>query len=386
MSLRVDWRCVWAAGCLAVAAQGPAPGGPLDWFERWDRDGDGRWSRDELPERFRERFDRIDRDGDGYVSRAEHAAALRNLPSGNPAESNRVSRAPALPDGVRIEADIPYAGTDNPRQRLDLYLPTAAPTGRLPVVVFVHGGAWRAGDKSAGRRHLADLVASGEFAGVSVGYRLTDEAIFPAQIHDCKAAIRWIRAHAEPRGWDPERIAVVGPSAGGHLVLLLGTSSGVAELEGTIGAHTGLSSRVTAVVNFFGPADLFTMGAMSRSDTAIDHDAPDSPEAQLIGGPIQQNPDAARAASPITYVSPDDPPFLHIHGTQDRLVPFGQAEAIHAALKKAGVSSTLITVDGGGHGQGFRPEVSAIVRQFLRRHLLNKGEAPQDKTLPAVGQ
>ena len=130
---------------------------------------------------------------------------------------------------------------------------------------------------------------------------------------------------------------------------MLGTSGDVSALEGALGEHTGVSSRVACVVDQFGPADLMTMGGW--------HMQPGSPEAKLIGGPLQDNPEKARAASPITYVSKDDPPFMIIHGTIDSVVPFTQSEELLAALKKAGVDAMLIPVEGAGHGNFGTPEV-----------------------------
>ena len=377
----IQWM-VWV-GAISVGwtQERPDPDAMFQWM---DHDGDGRIALDEIPERFREVLRRMDRNGDGYVSREEHSArfAQRGAPSSPP--GSRRPETPPLPDSIRLEADIPYAGTDHPRQRLDVLLPRHPNSSNLPVVVFIHGGGWIRGDKSAGRRHLVELVASGDFVGVSIGYRFISEAVFPAQIHDCKAAIRWVRANASRYGCNPDKIAVWGLSAGGHLALLLGTSGAVPELEGSLGPWTNQSSRVACVVNFFGPSQLDSMGRMSGPDSAIAHDAADSPESRLIGGPLQEHLDKARAASPITYVSSDDPPFLHVHGTGDRLVPFGQAKAIHEALRAAGVPSVLITVEGGGHGQGFPPEVRALVREFLYHHLWGRPAQLQDRTVPAV--
>jgi acetyl esterase/lipase len=193
---------------------------------------------------------------------------------------------------------------------------------------------------------------------------LSQESSFPAQINDCKGAVRWLRANAARYGLDPNRFAAWGASAGGHLVALLGTSGGVAELEGPV---NGLkeSSRVQAVVDWFGPTDLPQMGNFPSD---IQHNAPDSPESKLIGGPILENQDKARKASPITYVSKDSPPFLIMHGDRDRVVPFNQGEELYAALKKAGVDATFIPVKGAGHGFG-GPEVTTSVRGFLKRTL-----------------
>ena len=168
-----------------------------------------------------------------------------------------------------------------------------------------------------------------------------------------------------------------GASAGGHLVAMLGTSGGVKELEGALGPHTDQKSGVRCVIDFFGPTDLL---AMSKFPSTMDHDAPDSPESRLVGGPIQEMKDVARTENPITYVTKNDAPFLIMHGSRDPLVPFNQSEILHAALKKAGVASTLIKVEGAGHGFG-GPEVDSRVRAFLSTHLLGKEVPLSDGTI-----
>ena len=168
----------------------------------------------------------------------------------------------------------------------------------------------------------------------SINYRLSQHAIFPAQIEDCKAAIRWLRANAAKYHLDADRIGVWGASAGGHLVAMLGTTGSVKELEGK-GGNLDQSSRVQCVVDWFGPSDLPTMGGS--------HDDPGSPESRLIGGPVQENKEKARKASPLTYVSKDSAPFLIMHGDQDNVVPPGQSELLAEALKKAGVEVTLVS-------------------------------------------
>src|SRR5262245_4489985 len=260
-----------------------------------------------------------------------------------------------LPDAIKLEADIPYAGTNNPRQRLNLLLPKTPKDDRpLPVIVYIHGGAWLGGDRAGGHGKLAGYVAGGEYAGVAVGYRLTGEATWPAQIHDCKAAIRWVRANARKYNFDPDRIGVVGESAGGHLVAMLGTSGGVKDLEGDLGEHKGVSSRVQCVVDLFGPADIL---AMQDGGSRMDQDGPKSTEGKLLGGQVKETKEAARAASPVTYVAAYKPPILIIHGNKDPLVPYDQSERLSATLKKAKVDCYFVTVDGAGHG-GFRnPEV-----------------------------
>ena len=285
---------------------------------------------------------------------------------------------PRLAKTVREVLDVPYAATANPRQRLDLILPAKPASKALPVIVYIHGGAWRQGDKRIGRKLLTHFVESGKHVGVSVGYRLSPEAQWPAQIHDCKAAIRWIRANAKSYGIDPKKIAVWGTSAGGHLVSMLGVSGGVEDLEGSLGKHTKESSRVTCVANYFGPSDLLTMGDFPSS---IDHNAPDSPESQLIGKPIQEAKEKSRNASPLTHVTADAPPFLHVHGDQDKLVPFNPSQVLDAALDKADVPSHLITMKNKGHGRFNNPNLDALLQRFFGLHLLGESFPLQEQTL-----
>ena len=219
---------------------------------------------------------------------------------------------------ITFELDIPYADSDNPRQRLDLYLPKNPNSNKLPVIVFFHGGGWMKGDKSKEAGRLMPFLRTGQYAGVSADYRLSGEAQWPAQIHDCKAAIRWLRANASKYGLDADHIGVWGISAGAHLVLMLGVSGDVPELEGEIGPYKGVSSKVAAVENFFGVADLL---AIIGQPGHIDSTRSDDPVAKLIGGGLHENPEKAKAASPITYVTANDPPVLTVHGTKDRTVP-----------------------------------------------------------------
>jgi acetyl esterase/lipase len=344
-------------------------------FTAWDRNRDGKLIRDELPAQLQKNFARVDADKDGFISLAEH---LQFIGRGTKNRDGKRPRAIRVSDRVDLKRDLSYADSDNPRQTLDLLLPKKRVTkGPLPVVVFIHGGGWRNGDKSRGLGQVSRFAKSGQFAATSVGYRLSGEAKWPAQIHDCKAAIRWLKANAGKYRLDPKRICVFGTSAGGHLVAMLGVTGGVTSLEGKLGSHTDQNSRVACVMDFFGPTDFLTMNDFPGR---IDHNAATSPESLLIGGPIQQHKDKSRAATPIMYVTGDDAPILIIHGTKDPLVPFDQSVQFLAALKRAKVESVLVPVTDGGHG--FRgPAVNSRVDQFLQKHLLRKDVTVSSKPI-----
>jgi acetyl esterase/lipase len=268
--------------------------------------------------------------------------------------------APRIPENVVVERDVVYGDAGNRPLKLDLVLPKAKSDSPRPLIVFIHGGGWRAGDKAGGVGRVIPFVATGNYVGASVGYRLSGEAVWPAQIHDCKAAIRWLRANAKKYGIDPARIGVWGGSAGGHLVNMLGTSGDVKELEGNCGSPEQ-SSRVSCVVPFCGPTNFLAPRRFEggRRPSAVD---------LLLGGKIEEKQDLAKQASPITYVSKDDPPFLIVHGTADNTVPFEQAEMFDAALRKAGVAVTFVKIIGGGHGIG-GPAVQERVTAFFEKHL-----------------
>ncbi len=282
---------------------------------------------------------------------------------------------------VEVRLDQPFADNDNPKQALDLYLPKQRKSDKpLPVVAFIHGGGWVRGDRIGAAGSCIQFARTGEYAAVAIGYRLTGEAPFPAQIHDCKAAIRWIRGHAKELNLDPEKIGVWGSSAGGHLSSLLGTSGGINELEGDLGSHDEQSSRVTCVANLCGPQD-FSVALMfdKEGKPMVQDDAVKG----LLGGTYEDKPDVAKAASPISYVSADDPPFVHFHGVGDRRVAYRHAELIHAALQKVRVPSTLIPITDGDHGSVSHPEVRTRVNQFMDRHLRGLDTAMSSEALVA---
>lgn len=273
------------------------------------------------------------------------------------------------PRGVKTIKDINYAASKSKAQTLDLYLP--ASRSPLPVIVFIHGGAWTSGTKN--NCPAVGLTARG-YAVVSVEYRLVQEAPYPAQIEDCKAAIRFLRAKAKDYNLDADHIGVWGQSAGGHLVALLGTSGDVKEIEGKVGENLNFSSRVQAVCDWYGPSDLTAM--MPQSSVA------DAAIGRLLGGTLQQKHDLAVHASPVTYVTKDDPPFLIMHGDQDRTVPLSQSQKLHDVLKKSGVDSTLLVVKGAGHG--FKgPQITKAVADFFDRNLKQRS-VTQPASKPAV--
>ncbi len=291
------------------------------------------------------------------IATEEHHVSQTTRPS--------IAAAPVMPPGTRVLRDLAYVSNGHERQKLDLYVPPA--TNPLPLVIWVHGGGWRDGSKNGGRS--LHFLEHG-YAAASIGYRLSQDAIFPAQIEDCKAAVRWLRAHAQDYNLDPDRFAAWGASAGGHLVALLGTSGGFNEFDK--GENLAVSSRVQAVVDFYGPTDFTQMSKQALPDATTHPDAPDSSTARLLGGPIQENKAKAAKANPITYVNRDNPPFLILHGNHDKLVPYQQSEMLHAALQEAGVDVTLTIFEGAGHALG-PPKVDRLVLEWLDTRLKPSG-------------
>jgi len=271
-----------------------------------------------------------------------------------------------VPSDLELIRDVKF-GTGGERPlTMHIVRPRKPASDKLPVFVWIHGGGWRSGNHEQGIGRLFQMAREG-FIGASIEYRLSGEASFPAQIHDCKCAIRYLRAHADQYGLSPNQIAVGGSSAGGHLAALLGTSGGVKELEGT-GGWPDQSSRVQAVYDLFGPTDLTRFAPPPGYRK---HALPDSPESRLLGGPVLENKTAATAANPIHYVSKDDPPFLIYHGSADPTVPPNQSQLLHAALNRTGVPSTLHILENARHGgrEFATPEVEQTMLNFLRKTL-----------------
>jgi acetyl esterase/lipase len=253
--------------------------------------------------------------------------------------------------GVRVYSGVPYAALPGIRPlELDLYLPAEADRP-VPAVIFLHGGGWRMGSRRmlgpAYARVTPDpfeQVAAAGIAVASVDYRLSGEAQWPVQVHDAKAAVRWLRARGPGEGIDPDRIAAWGESAGAHLALLLGLTESDPDLEGEVGL-LGPPTTVAAVAAWYAPSDL---GALP-GDLGTDPAAPDTREALLLGAALGSVPQLARQASPISYVRADRSPILLLHGRADRLIPCVQSERLHAALETVGSPVDFDTYPGADH-------------------------------------
>jgi acetyl esterase/lipase len=280
--------------------------------------------------------------------------------------------------GFQVDRNLTFASVNGCNLVLDLYRPEKMDRA-LPVVVWIFGGAFRIDNRMA-QQHAATWLTPHGFAVAMISYRLSGEAHFPAQVHDCKAAVRWLRANAAAYNLDAEHIGAWGPSSGGYLSTMLGITGGVEALKGNLG-NNKQSSRVQAVVDFYGPSDFLKMDDARLPDGQWHYPA-DSPESQLLGAPIQQVPEKVKQANPITYVDRSAPPFLILHGTEDLNVPVNQSELLFTALKGAGIDATFFKLVGAGHGgpefwgsevKGVRlspvPVVQAMVLAFFNQHL-----------------
>lgn len=280
-----------------------------------------------------------------------------------------------------MEKDISYIPDGDEAQKLDLYLPEKAADKPLPLVVHIHGGGWIGGSKYPCA--VAPMVLRG-YAVASVEYRFSQKAKFPAQIQDCQAAIRWLRAHAEEYHLDAEHVGVVGGSAGGHLSSLVGTAGGKNAFP-KIGGKEEQSDRVQAVCDIFGPSDFSTVVQQAADDKNVKNifqfNTPADPYSSLIGTKLDDKV-KADAVSPVHYVSKDNPPFLILHGTHDTLVPYAQSEEFAAALKEKGVTVWLQKIPGAGHGgPAFnKPGVIQLMQDFFDKYL--KGADVQITLVP----
>lgn len=274
-----------------------------------------------------------------------------------------------VPDSIKVEKGIEYGKGGDVSLKLDLYQPIGGDgTGDplRPAIIFVHGGAWKGGNREIYHYYCVKLAEKG-YVVATVSYRLSDVAPFPAAVQDVKCAVRWLRANAERLHVDPNRIAMAGGSAGGHLSMMAGYVTDNPELEGT-GGNPDESSRIQAVVNFYGPTDLTT-------EFARDNDV----VVKFLGGEsYADKPELYQLASPNSHVSADDPPTLILHGSIDTVVPISQAELLVDKLKAAGVPYEYDRVEGWPHTMDLEANVNrhclAKIEEFLDKHLPNAGK------------
>ncbi len=264
-----------------------------------------------------------------------------------------------IPDDVVIESDIEYGNAGSRPLLLDLYSPKST-DGAAPGLIFIHGGSWKGGKKEDYRIYALHFASRG-YVVASIQYRLSGEAPFPAAVHDVKAAVRYMRAEADSINVDPKRIGVVGGSAGGHLSMMIGYSSDVAELEGDSG-HPGVSSRVQCLVNLYGPTDMTTpyVQAVSRSNRAV---------SDFFEGTYEEQPQNYADGSPLKYVTQDDPPTLILHGTVDSLVPINQADVLAKELREHGVPYIYDRLPGWPHSMDVALPVHQRCLWYMDRFL-----------------
>ncbi len=269
----------------------------------------------------------------------------------------------AFPQGTILKGNIPYNNDTLPKHLLDIYLPPNA-KGKIPLVIFIHGGGWLSNDKYADigymKKTVAEIVSSG-FALASIDYRFSTQAVFPAQMQDCNRAISFLYDNADKYGLDKNRFALMGFSAGGHLASMVGLSKNN-DIKTFFMPGTSKSYRFKAVVDFYGPAELLLFPG---------NNDPTSPESILLGATSIDRPDLAKAASPVTYVDKNDPPFLIIHGEKDDMVSTKHSILLSSWLRLAGVQNELIIVKDAPHfGVMFdADDIRKKVIDFLKKEL-----------------
>ena len=263
---------------------------------------------------------------------------------------------------VTTHADIVFAeGVPGDPLRIDLHLPQGVE--KPPLVMFIHGGAWKGGDRKS--QKILWVVPHG-YAVANIEYRLSQQAKFPAQIHDCKGALRWLRANANRYGYDAQRVVVAGASAGGQLAALMGTTGGVEALEGDTAGHLDQSSRVQGVIDYFGATDFLLRSKTQPSMT----DHPDGSVYQLLGGPVSENQALARLGSAALHVDANDPPVLMLHGAKDNVVQLSQSERLLEVYQEHELDAHLHIEQ--EHGHGWNPmtdEERRLILEFLERIL-----------------
>ena len=270
--------------------------------------------------------------------------------------------------------DLNYAGDGKSYHTLDVYSPTSS-NNKSPLILTIYGSAWKSNRSKASKyikKSLIKPLIDAGFAVASINHRSSTDALFPAQIHDVKAAIRFLRGNASEYKIDSSFVGVTGSSSGGHLAAMAGTTSHNKLMEGNVGEFLDYDSHVNAVVDWFGPTDFLLMDICGSK---MVHDAVNSPESKLIGGAIQENKEKASAANPINYISSKTPPFLIIHGMVDLTVPYCQSKVLKMALERANIESELISVRDGGHGKNvFIDKYKVEMVNFFLKNLKLKNE------------
>lgn len=253
--------------------------------------------------------------------------------------------------------NVAYANISK-TQVLDLFLPEGK--GPFPIVINIHGGAFRFGSKEMLDSSIAKALLKSGIAVASINYRLSREAKFPAAVQDAKASVRFLRANAIKYKLNPEKILAFGQSAGGNLASMLGTSGDIPEFDDPKLGNPNVTSRVQGVIDWFGPTDFSQMNLQAKEQGCAasrqKHGLADSAESSYLGGALATIPDIVKKANPITYISKDDPPFLLQKGSKDCVVPVGQSKLLFAALKAAGVNAEFDVLNDAGHGDKGSPE------------------------------
>ena len=276
------------------------------------------------------------------------AAGRGGLPGGGRGPGGGAPQGPP-PTYANLDYAPPEPANSN-GHKLDLYIPAGA-TRPLPVVIWSGGSAWRADTGKNGAGGLAAQLNPAGYAVAGVSIRSSSQVLFPGQLHDIKAAIRWLRANAAKYSFDPDHIAIMGDSSGGWTTAMAALTGDAPEMEGAIGT-TGVSSRVQAAIAFYPPTNFLTIDAWAIRQClgGACHDSENSPESQLVGCAIQACPDKVRAASPMQYITAADPPIMILHGDSDQSVPHNQGEGLYMALNKACKDAIFISLPKAPHG------------------------------------
>jgi acetyl esterase/lipase len=260
-----------------------------------------------------------------------------------------------VPDSIAAYKNLEYKNIDSVSLQLDMYKLKEL-TAPAPALIFVHGGSWRGGDRGDYLPYLVDFASRG-YVAISVSYRLVKVARYPAAVQDLQCAVRWVKAHARQYGIDPDRIALIGGSAGGHLSMMVGYGGGEPVFNEDCGVDT-TNSSVKLVVNLYGPVDLTTPYAIGRNEVQ-----------DFLGTTYDKDPGLFLSSSPKTYITPDDPPTLTFHGTIDSLVPVSQVDSLDVWLTKAGIPHEYHRLKGWPHAMDLSKKVNDYTKFYIDRFL-----------------